>query len=476
LYVQVIDGLINVANSGGASNFAAGQFGYVPNASHPPVLVPQNPGIKFTPPPAFSSPGTVVIPIGTSGVAGNPYNAPSDGSGGVVFPFSLTATTGATFVLASAANAPPSVAFLSSSTANVLVGATAATLALPQIDASLDASMTFGPTTGAGTTLQATFQTDPAPVSVTTSAHARSPQGIGGAFTAIDNVQISQLQTVSFAQTPAFTFGLGQPSPPVAGVSYYVVLYDVKNPSAGLTTIAGPGVVSGNTVTFASVARATTLQANDTYTYELIQTTQTLATPTPTATAAPTASPTPMPTPAPTATPTVAPTATQAPVPTATPAIATVSSTIVPSFGILSVPVLSGVLNGDGSLAYNQTSTGSTQNMTVSASTGNFASLTTPAGQTALVYLTVGFPSGADLTFGTNFSPPSLYLAGTVFQLGSTYTVTFTLPNGTTLPSQTGVAAFDDGPHGPGAVIFVNSPLQSLTLSANQTIGITVSH
>jgi hypothetical protein len=55
LYVQVIDGLINVSNKGGTTSFAAGQFGYTPNFSQPPVLVPANPGVQFTPPPAFNA-------------------------------------------------------------------------------------------------------------------------------------------------------------------------------------------------------------------------------------------------------------------------------------------------------------------------------------------------------------------------------------------------------------------------------------
>jgi len=56
LYVQVLDGLIHVTNPSGSSNFAAGQFGYTPNFRQPPVIVPQNPGILFLPPPAFNTP------------------------------------------------------------------------------------------------------------------------------------------------------------------------------------------------------------------------------------------------------------------------------------------------------------------------------------------------------------------------------------------------------------------------------------
>lgn len=54
LYVQVLDGIINLTNRGGSTNFSAGQFGFTPNPAQPPVLVPKNPGIQFTPPPSFT--------------------------------------------------------------------------------------------------------------------------------------------------------------------------------------------------------------------------------------------------------------------------------------------------------------------------------------------------------------------------------------------------------------------------------------
>ena len=55
LYVQVIDGLIHVSNPGGSQQFSAGQFGYTPNLTVKPVIVPTNPGIQFSPPPVFNS-------------------------------------------------------------------------------------------------------------------------------------------------------------------------------------------------------------------------------------------------------------------------------------------------------------------------------------------------------------------------------------------------------------------------------------
>jgi hypothetical protein len=55
LYVQVLDGTISVTNSAGTQDFSAGQFGYVSNFNQPPVVLPSNPGLQFTPPPTFST-------------------------------------------------------------------------------------------------------------------------------------------------------------------------------------------------------------------------------------------------------------------------------------------------------------------------------------------------------------------------------------------------------------------------------------
>jgi hypothetical protein len=55
LYVHVIDGIINLSNRGGSMQFSAGQFGFTPSLQQPPVVLPANPGLKFTPPPAFQA-------------------------------------------------------------------------------------------------------------------------------------------------------------------------------------------------------------------------------------------------------------------------------------------------------------------------------------------------------------------------------------------------------------------------------------
>jgi hypothetical protein len=55
LYVHVLDGAIHLTNGGGTQNFNAGQFGFTPGFQQPPVVLPTNPGMQFTPPPSFSS-------------------------------------------------------------------------------------------------------------------------------------------------------------------------------------------------------------------------------------------------------------------------------------------------------------------------------------------------------------------------------------------------------------------------------------
>jgi len=57
LHVAVLDGMIVVTNAGGAQNFPAGQFGYVPAVNQAPVVVPPHPALQFVPPPSFGGEG-----------------------------------------------------------------------------------------------------------------------------------------------------------------------------------------------------------------------------------------------------------------------------------------------------------------------------------------------------------------------------------------------------------------------------------
>lgn len=70
LYVHVLDGLIHLSNQGGTQNFSAGQFGFTPSFKQPPVILPKNPGMQFTPPPAFTSSSGTIGGSGTGSGAG----------------------------------------------------------------------------------------------------------------------------------------------------------------------------------------------------------------------------------------------------------------------------------------------------------------------------------------------------------------------------------------------------------------------
>jgi hypothetical protein len=67
LYVQVIDGMINLVNKGGSLNFAPGQFGFTPSFNQPPTMIPKNPGIQFTLPTNFTP-----APTGPTGSSTSP--------------------------------------------------------------------------------------------------------------------------------------------------------------------------------------------------------------------------------------------------------------------------------------------------------------------------------------------------------------------------------------------------------------------
>lgn len=67
LYLQVLDGIVQLSNRGGIGVFSAGQFGYAPSFESPPVILPANPGMEFSPPAYFES--------GPAGAGGNDNGA-----------------------------------------------------------------------------------------------------------------------------------------------------------------------------------------------------------------------------------------------------------------------------------------------------------------------------------------------------------------------------------------------------------------
>ncbi|MFZ6743385.1 FecR family protein [Undibacterium sp. JH2W] len=53
LYVQVLDGTIFLKNSTGSLDVTAGQFGFAISFTKPPIILPNNPGMQFSPPGSF---------------------------------------------------------------------------------------------------------------------------------------------------------------------------------------------------------------------------------------------------------------------------------------------------------------------------------------------------------------------------------------------------------------------------------------
>lgn len=55
VYLVVFDGVVVAFNQAGFQAFQAGQYGFMSSLTTPPQVLPADPGIRFTPPPGFSS-------------------------------------------------------------------------------------------------------------------------------------------------------------------------------------------------------------------------------------------------------------------------------------------------------------------------------------------------------------------------------------------------------------------------------------
>lgn len=68
VHVDVSKGSVVVSNAVGTQQLNTGQFGYVQNANVQPVVLPENPGVKFTPPATFESKSSTHSTSGGSGI------------------------------------------------------------------------------------------------------------------------------------------------------------------------------------------------------------------------------------------------------------------------------------------------------------------------------------------------------------------------------------------------------------------------
>jgi hypothetical protein len=455
LYVQVIDGAINLSNTGGSQNFAAGQFGFTSAVRQPPIVVPSNPGLQFTPPPQFAGP---VV----SGKPGIGYPAATNPSGDITFPVMLHQNAATIIAVGPASTFTSTTSFDASSTASGLAGSV---ITLPPVAGGFTAAVTLPHLTPAGSA-PATFAFNfslTAPLGVAAIAsRGRAPLNIGGSFSTSAYLTLTVPGTLPLAMssTPSFVFAYPDGFTFNAGESLYVALFDPTQPSAGWTAFSGPGVVNGQSVSFASVNRPLTFNGGTAYQFALISSVQTVSVPT----AAPVNTPSPTPSATPSPAPSTAP----------TPFVATLATAAQAGLGnLLPLPAtLPGLFPGG--FVYSQTLTSATQNLIVSASTGNFASLVVPPGKTPVLFLTVALASGPNLTFA-NVGSVFINLAGTLFTPGTTYMITTTLPAPNVFSTSTVVASNDDHPSdvGGGAMAFP-SPFSALTLSGTQQVGIVI--
>lgn len=105
---------------------------------------------------------------------------------------------------------------------------------------------------------------------------------------------VSAGATTTFAQVPSFVYTLPQGTTIAPGATTFVAFYDPSSsPNSPWVPVAGPGVVSGQTVSFPSYASALTFTGGNVYVYALLA--AGVATPTP--------STSPSPTPVPSSTP-----------------------------------------------------------------------------------------------------------------------------------------------------------------------------
>ena len=170
------------------------------------------------------------------------------------------------------------------------------------------ASLTLPATaSGTGSVSAQLMATQPAGAP-TLQSSKRLPRAIGTSqLTPLLFIALTPSVNLAFSSTPAFTFTFPAGFALASGTQAYIAFYDPTQPAASWQNFLGPGAVSGSsstgiTITFASVARTISFQANQTYIFVLFTTGAVIAVPTPTP--SPTATPTPTPSPTPTPTPT----------------------------------------------------------------------------------------------------------------------------------------------------------------------------
>jgi hypothetical protein len=212
---------------------------------------------------------------------------------------------------------------------------TNATIGLPQVDV---------PNTNATVTLSATAPSD-APAPQAHRVQTRTHQTLAANVTPLLYMTMTMSNTVTLTQTPMLLLSLGiNVTQPV-----YLAVYDPTNPSQGWTALAGPFNVTNETLTIPSetINPAFWMEANQPYDFAIVESGDTVATPTPTVTATPTAAPSGAPTTAPSGAPTTSPSPGATSGPTAAPGVnAQPSSLTLNAIGETAIVLASETLYG----------------------------------------------------------------------------------------------------------------------------------
>lgn len=359
---------------------------------------------------------------------------------------------------------PPTSAPLPASTSTVVtVGASSVAGALGPVLGGFSSSFTVPPASGAASVTFTLSATQPGGSPVVQSIR-RSPQTIGGTGTTpVVFMTLTSTVTVTLGATPAYSFTVPAGTITAGEISYLAVYDPTANPQTGWSTFAGPGTVSGNTVTFTGTAGSDQLTAGVTYDIVLFTVTSALGSPSgaPTATPVPTPSPTASPSPSPTATASGSPS--PSPTPTLTPEAYEFG--LDPSGSSIGIPAVGSVQNG--------TYYGVTLGWPPSNASGVLV--------TAVLYALqdhTPLPSGDDFEMTLTLSGPATFssssnqftLQSPLLSLSAYYTMTVSAPDNTTTTTAPQMPTMGF----PGTFLFFPSPFNGLNVPSGGTVTVVV--
>jgi hypothetical protein len=150
------------------------------------------------------------------------------------------------------------------------VGATTQAATFPAIASGLSGQITLPPaTSGTGTASATLSTTNPSGVPAVQSV-SRLPASIGVTLTPLAYVTLVTSATVTFATYPALAFAFPAGTTFPSGTSLYLGQYITAQ--GGWVSLAGPAVVNGTTVSFATIPGPITFPGGQTQTFALFST------------------------------------------------------------------------------------------------------------------------------------------------------------------------------------------------------------